>query len=446
MDTSPRLALPYLLPNQAQKHVTHNEALRRLDAMVQLSVAGRDLTAPPASPGEGECWLVAAGATGDWAGHENEIAAWQDGAWAFIAPGAGWLAWVANEAALCVWSGSAWQEALQNIPHLGIGTEADAANPFAAKLNKALWSARYAAEGGDGDLRYTMNKEAPGDTLSLLMQSGWSGRAELGLTGDDDLHLKVSADGTAWKEAMTVERASGTVRFPQGQAHALSGLALSDLVFTPGGDGTVSIWRIEESHGQNPRGATIAGVSGDTLSLSASVAGQFGRWTGYMTGVSMVRIWNMSLDPVQSAWVKASPSDTQLTVHDAADLAGWTAGHTIQLGDPETITPGRVIAVDISPMLENLFGAAFPQRGLMLRSTLFGDTAGDLLGVTPTGGAGSNMNSATTQVPGIRAGDGATLIACSEPSPVSDSNLIFVTETFASTAGIELLSCMGVFV
>ncbi|HAE29331.1 MULTISPECIES: DUF2793 domain-containing protein [Hyphomonas] len=79
MDTSPRLAMPYLLPNQAQKHVTHNEALRRLDTMVQLSVANRDLTAPPASPGEGECWLVAAGATGDWAGHETEIAAWQDG-------------------------------------------------------------------------------------------------------------------------------------------------------------------------------------------------------------------------------------------------------------------------------------------------------------------------------------------------------------------------------
>ena len=34
MDQTSRLALPYLLPNQAQKHVTHNEALRRLDALV----------------------------------------------------------------------------------------------------------------------------------------------------------------------------------------------------------------------------------------------------------------------------------------------------------------------------------------------------------------------------------------------------------------------------
>ena len=180
MDFSPRLALPYLLPNQAQKHVTHNEALRQLDALVQLSVRDRDLPTPPTAPDEGQCWLVAAGAGGAWAGHEDEIAAWQDGAWAFLVPGPGWRAWVLDEGVLCVWTGTAWDpaaplpDALQDLARLGVGTAADAANPFAAKLNKALWTARYAGEGGDGDLRYTLNKEAPGGTLSLLMQSAWS--------------------------------------------------------------------------------------------------------------------------------------------------------------------------------------------------------------------------------------------------------------------------------
>lgn len=54
-------------------------------------------------------------------------------------------------------SNAAWQEMLQNLPRLGIG--ADAANPSVAKLNEALWSARYAAEGGNGDLRYTLDTE-----------------------------------------------------------------------------------------------------------------------------------------------------------------------------------------------------------------------------------------------------------------------------------------------
>ena len=51
-DISPHLLLPYILAAQAQKHVTHNEALRLLDAMVQLSVLNLSLTAPPASPAD----------------------------------------------------------------------------------------------------------------------------------------------------------------------------------------------------------------------------------------------------------------------------------------------------------------------------------------------------------------------------------------------------------
>ena len=48
-DATTHLLLPYILAAQAQKHVTHNEALRILDGLVQLSVLDRDLTAPPGS-------------------------------------------------------------------------------------------------------------------------------------------------------------------------------------------------------------------------------------------------------------------------------------------------------------------------------------------------------------------------------------------------------------
>ena len=60
MDTT-HLKLPYLAAAQAQKHVTHNEALRLLDGLVQLSVLDRDLTAPPGSPVDGDRYVVASG-------------------------------------------------------------------------------------------------------------------------------------------------------------------------------------------------------------------------------------------------------------------------------------------------------------------------------------------------------------------------------------------------
>jgi hypothetical protein len=51
---------------------------------------------------------VPASATGAWAGHDGNIAAWQDGAWAFYAPREGWLAWAADEDRLYAWTGTAW--------------------------------------------------------------------------------------------------------------------------------------------------------------------------------------------------------------------------------------------------------------------------------------------------------------------------------------------------
>lgn len=222
-DTTPRLGLPWLMPAQAQKHVTVNESLGRLDALIQCAVTSRTVTVQPSNPGDGDAWILPAGATGaDWDGFaEHDIAYFQDGAWFRIAARAGLTAWVGDEAALVMFHGTAWSAfadaitALANLTELGVGTEADVANPFSAKLNSALWTARYDGEGGTGDLRYTLNKEGAGDTLSMLFQSGWSGRAEIGLAGDDDLSVNVSGDGAAWTQALRVEHATGRVRIPR---------------------------------------------------------------------------------------------------------------------------------------------------------------------------------------------------------------------------------------
>ncbi len=97
MSATPNLGLPYIDQNQSQKHVTHNEALKLLDGMVQISVKGRTTTAPPASPSEGDRWIVPAGATGAWSGKTNNIALFKDGFWAFFVPAQGWIAFVENE-------------------------------------------------------------------------------------------------------------------------------------------------------------------------------------------------------------------------------------------------------------------------------------------------------------------------------------------------------------
>lgn len=108
-DISPHLLLPYILAAQAQKHVTHNEALRLLDAVVQLSVLDRDLTAPPASPVDGDRYIVASGGTGLWAGWDLNVTTWVDGVWMRLVPRPGWLAWIADEATVAVWTGTIWK-------------------------------------------------------------------------------------------------------------------------------------------------------------------------------------------------------------------------------------------------------------------------------------------------------------------------------------------------
>ncbi len=220
---SPNLQLPFLDANQNQKTVTHNAALSVLDALVNCQVQSASLTAPPASPADGQCWIVASGGTGAWAGKDLNLAAWQDGAWSFYPPRKGMLAYNDATAALIVWTGSAWVTlisllALLTVTTLGVGTAPDAGNPLSATLNNALFNAMATTNGGTGDVRVKLNKQAAGNTASFLFQDGFSGRAEFGLTGDDNFTVKVSADGSTWHTALSIAAATGKVSFPSGTA------------------------------------------------------------------------------------------------------------------------------------------------------------------------------------------------------------------------------------
>ena len=93
-DTSHALSLPLIQPSQAQKHVTHNEALRILDAVVQLVVIAADQSGPPTAPQSGDRYIVAPPGVGAWLGHDGDIAVYADAAWSFITPLPGWTAQV----------------------------------------------------------------------------------------------------------------------------------------------------------------------------------------------------------------------------------------------------------------------------------------------------------------------------------------------------------------
>ena len=190
MSDTTRLGLPLMDAAQAQKHVTHNEALVRLDALTHLSVGAR-ADAPAGVNSEGARFLVSQTPAGAFVGHGDQVACYQDGGWLFLAPKAGWRVYLEDVFSLQVFDGSSWREIasgrgpLDQFARLGVGTASDAGNPFSAKLNNALFASLSVAEGGSGDLRFKLNKEGIGKSVSQLYQSNWSGRAETGLLGDD---------------------------------------------------------------------------------------------------------------------------------------------------------------------------------------------------------------------------------------------------------------------
>ncbi len=218
MAQTARLGLALMAAAQAQKHVTHNDALLSLDALVQAVVVETDRLAPPSAPQEGDAYLIGASPTGAFTGQAGMLAAYLTGSWRFFQPQTGWLVFAKSRNALMVLSGGSWHllddlaQSFANLKSLGIGTAADATNRLAVKTNAALFVAASAAEGGSGDLRVVFNKPLAGGTVSHLFQTNWSGRAELGLTGDDQFHIKVSPDGSTWTEALVCSPATGTVR------------------------------------------------------------------------------------------------------------------------------------------------------------------------------------------------------------------------------------------
>ncbi|MEP6342292.1 MAG: DUF2793 domain-containing protein [Maricaulaceae bacterium] len=212
---TPNLDLPYIAPAQAQKHITHNETIRALDALVQLSVSSIS-NAPPVVPVEGERYIVGESSEGEFSDKANKIAAFQDGAWVFLTPQAGWLVYDEASEELYVFNDRGWNPVLpENLPqefatHFGINATADDFNRLIVKSEASLFD--HAGEGH----QLKVNKSNVDKTASLLFQSNYQGHAEMGLTGSNDFAVRVSPDGSQFSDAMRVQRHTGDVKFPNG--------------------------------------------------------------------------------------------------------------------------------------------------------------------------------------------------------------------------------------
>lgn len=194
MSNTPLLQLPYLAAAQSQKHVTVNDSLRRLDALVHLSVKSASLADAPPGPAEGDRYLVPAGGTGIFQDQENAIAAYQDGAWTLLAPRIGWRCWVEDETRLRVWDGSAWvgagtapADGSAGAPGLAFAADPDTgfyrpSDDVLAFVTAGMERIRLAADGkvgiGTADPKEKLHSEGAiliGANETIKSNSYWSG-------------------------------------------------------------------------------------------------------------------------------------------------------------------------------------------------------------------------------------------------------------------------------
>lgn len=214
MATTNHLGITTVSAAQSQKEVTINNAIKQIDALLNSGVEDMTHTAPPMSPVEGTNYIIAATATGAWAGLEDYIALYYDSGWHYIEPNQGAMIWNNDDSSMYVYDNGAWgifaggAVGFANVPLFGVNATADSTNKLAVKSESML----LMHPDDSGDLFVKAVKETAGDTCSWLFQTNFSTRAEVGLSGDDNFHFKVSPDGSTFHDSVILDRNNGNFK------------------------------------------------------------------------------------------------------------------------------------------------------------------------------------------------------------------------------------------
>ncbi len=295
MENTTILRLPLIQGGQAQKHVTHNEALRRLDALVQPVVADIDRTEPPADPVDGARHVVAAGATGEWANQSGRIAVREGPAWRFIDAAPGWRVHARSLGADVTFDGTAWSAGgASAVETLGVNAAADATNRLVVRAAATLLDHEGAGH------RLKVNRADVAETASLLFQSDFSGRAEMGIAGEDAFSVKVSADGAAWTTALRLDAATGSATGAAVQADAedVAGkLARTD-------------WTYGMGNAVAPVAMEAGRPSGGLMERGGDASGRFARRAcGSLACTHALRLDRVDDDTLRGDWTCPAPFD-----------------------------------------------------------------------------------------------------------------------------------------
>ena len=120
-ESSARLGLPYIMSGQAQKDVTHNEALTLIDAGLSACAEAVGLNSAPSAPTVGQCWIVGSAPTGVWAGQADALAIWTAGGWRFLPAAEGLRVWLKDQALWATHVSSEWVVGEEAVSRLMIG-------------------------------------------------------------------------------------------------------------------------------------------------------------------------------------------------------------------------------------------------------------------------------------------------------------------------------------
>ncbi|MEP3630221.1 MAG: DUF2793 domain-containing protein [Hyphomicrobiales bacterium] len=330
-DQTPNLSLPFIMPSQAQKHVTHNEAIRQLDALVQMVAESRTITEPPASPENGAVYLVPSEAGGVWEDRANFIAVFQDGAFVYLSPKEGWRVYVKGEG-LFVFDGAEWGilsggggADLDEIDQFGVNTNADDHNRLSVRSDGVLLTHET------GDIRAVVNKQAEGNTASFLFQDNFSGRAEIGLTGSDDFRFRVSADGSEFRDSLVLDKQTGQANFPNG--------------FSRNG---VSSQTLTAAYGQV---ATLTGPEAVRFQLSTTRLGWQGRFitvgVGHGAHFSQSGFFNIRQPPAGTEIIGVDGTVADTVTDEGITLKTWDVlYYVLPIGSTRDSLPAHFRLVD----------------------------------------------------------------------------------------------------
>lgn len=332
-DTTPNLNLPFILPSQALKHVTHNEALLLLDTLLHLTVVD-EIQEPPALPAYGASFIVGTPGSSGWIDKDGMIATWQDGAWSFLDPREGWRAWFASAGVLKVFSSGSWrgiQSPSAQFDTLGVNATPDAINRLVVSSSASLFN-----HAGHGH-QIKVNKATSGDTASLLFQSAWTGHAEMGLAGDNTFAVKIS-DGATWKTALSVHQDGYISRPHQPAMHAYR----SGASFSPANGQQSGFTQFGVNQGgfslgaATPAGGNLVVVPADGLyliCLNVRIASSSGHVTALVVNGSQEKL--ALAGPSGSSGSQSASGIVALAEGDTLCLY-HTGSATLQLGEGNT--------------------------------------------------------------------------------------------------------------